>query len=222
MVTLGSRLKQKGKLTGRFADALSWMYLALCALRRYEAEGRRAEDLPLVQWGCETSLAQVQAAFEGIRQNFDVPVLGFLLRGPAALWSRLNPVGAPPSDRLGKRIARLITTPGPVRDRLAEDVYVPTDAHGSCIERAFRLRFAAAPAIDKVREASRTRRLAGGPPESLLDAAVEASVLTRAEADLVREAAAAREDAVQVDTFTEEEYRRPANDPVEADNLAVR
>src|SRR5690606_5608212 len=34
MGALGGDLKRKEKLTGRFADALSWMYLACAALRR--------------------------------------------------------------------------------------------------------------------------------------------------------------------------------------------
>lgn len=221
MISLGSRLKQKGKLAGRFADALSWMYLSLCALRRYEAEGRRPEDLPLVQWACEHSLAQVQAAFEGIRQNFDAPVLGWLLRGPVALWSRLNPVGSPPSDRLGAQVARLLTTPGPVRDRLGEDVFSPADGASGRVERAFDLLWQAAPALDKIRQASRAGRLPKGAPDSLVAAALETGVLSRTEADLVRQAAAAREDAIQVDSFTLAEYQRrtPA---VEEEAVPVR
>ena len=46
MIALGSRLKQRGKLTGRFADALSWMYLTTAALRRYEAEGAARKTCP--------------------------------------------------------------------------------------------------------------------------------------------------------------------------------
>ncbi len=220
MITLGSRLKQRGKLTGRFADALSWMYLAVAALRRYEAEGRRPEDLPLVQWAAEHSLAQVQTAFEGIRRNFDAPGLGLLLRGPVALVSRLNPLGAPPSDRLGAELARLLTTPGPVRDRLAEDMYIPSDPREALgrMERAFGLVSEAAPVLEKIRQAARAGRLPKGAPDTLLAAATEAGVIDAREAALVREAAAAREDAIQVDSFSPAEYER--RDPV-AEELPV-
>jgi acyl-CoA dehydrogenase len=188
------------------------MYLAVATLRRYEAEGRRPEDLPLVQWAAEHSLAQVQTAFEGIRRNFDAPVVGFLLRGPVAFFSRLNPLGAPPSDRLGAHVARLLTTPGPVRDRLAQDLFVPSDPREAVgrLERAFRLVSEAAPVLEKIRHASRAGRLARGAPEALLAAATEAAVIDAREAALVREAAAAREDAIQVDSFTIEEYQRRA------------
>ncbi|MDZ7670827.1 MAG: acyl-CoA dehydrogenase domain-containing protein [Gammaproteobacteria bacterium] len=50
MYLIGSKLKARGNLSGRFADALTWQVLAVAALRRYEAEGRRQEDLPLVQF----------------------------------------------------------------------------------------------------------------------------------------------------------------------------
>ncbi|MBY0385836.1 acyl-CoA dehydrogenase, partial [bacterium] len=36
MGTLGGRLKMKGKITGRFADVLGWMYLATSVIRRFE------------------------------------------------------------------------------------------------------------------------------------------------------------------------------------------
>src|SRR5262245_34641249 len=161
MISLGSRLKRRGKLTGRFADALSWMYLALATLRRYEAEGRREEDLPLVQWAAEHALAHVQAAFEGIRRNFGTGLVGAVLRGPVALFGRLNPVGSPPSDRLGERVARLLMSPGPVRDRLAENLYVPSDPRQALgrLQNAFRLVIEAAPVLDKIREASKASRL---------------------------------------------------------------
>jgi acyl-CoA dehydrogenase len=221
MITQGSRLKQRGKLTGRFADALSWMYLALATLRRYEAEGRRPEDLPLVEWAVGHSLAQVQAAFEGIRGNFEAPVLGWLLRGPVALFSRLNPVGTPPSDRLGARVARLLTTPGPVRERLGEGLYIPTDPQEAVgrLERAFRLVSEAAPVIDKIRQATRAGRLPKGAPEALTSAAREAGIIEASEAALVCEAVAAREDSIQVDSFSLAEYQR--RDPVDAELQAV-
>ena len=44
--SLGGRLKRKEKLTGRFADLLSWMYLGTAVLIRFEKEGRPEEQEP--------------------------------------------------------------------------------------------------------------------------------------------------------------------------------
>ena len=38
------KLKVQEKLTGRFADVLSWMFIATAVIKRYEDEGRKKED----------------------------------------------------------------------------------------------------------------------------------------------------------------------------------
>ena len=166
LLSLGSRLKKKEKLSGRFADVLSWMYLGFCTLRRFEAEGRRPEDLPLVRWAAEHTLARIQTAFEGIRQNFEGPLRILIPRGR---------IGAPPSDRLGAEVASILRKPGEQRDRLTADVFLPADPGEALarLERAFVLTWEDAP-----------------------------------------EAAAARADALQVDSF-------PAEEPVQAKARAL-
>lgn len=207
MLSLGSRLKTRQKLTGRLADVLSWMYLALCALRRFEAEGRREEDLPLVRWSVEHALSRIQTAFEGICRNFAGPAAP-LLRTLGAWWCRINPIGHPPSDALGSRVAAILRRSGEQRERLTSGVYVPADPEQALgrLERAFVLLTEAAPVLDRIATASRAGQLPAGPPVSLLDAALAAGLIRPEEAEKVREAAAAREDAIQVDSFPLDEY----------------
>ena len=45
---LGGGLKTKQKLTGRLADALSELYLLCCVLKRYEDDGKPANDRHIV------------------------------------------------------------------------------------------------------------------------------------------------------------------------------
>ena len=195
LLTLGSRLKLREMLSGRFADVLSWMYLGFCALRRFEAEGRRAEDLPLVRWAVEHALSQIQTAFEGIYANFGGP-LGWLLRQRLPTV-RFNPVGAPPSDRLGAEAADVLRRPGPQRDRLTDGLFLPEDPDEPLakLERAFLLVRDAAPILRRIAKA----RLSP-------DEALEAGLLTPDESDLLRAAAAARADVLRVDRFSLEEY----------------
>jgi acyl-CoA dehydrogenase len=221
MLSLGGKLKLREKLSGRFADVLSWMFLAVATLRRFEAEGRREEDLPLVRWSLDWSLTQIQEAFAGIYRNFEGP-FALWMRGPAAFWARLNPIGAPPSDREGSRLAAILQTPGEQRDRLTAGLYVPSDAAEAVgrIERAFLLVHRSQALVERVRTASREGRIPGGPPESLLDVAVTAGVIDGREAGLIREAAEARRDAIEVDSFSLEEYlgivERPASAKIAA------
>jgi acyl-CoA dehydrogenase len=118
-------------------------------------------------------------------------------------------VGSPPSDRLGAQVARLLTRPGPARERLTAGIFLPTDASEPLarVERAFRLAAEAAPVLDRLREAGRHGTLPKASTDQL-ETALAAGLIDSREAGLVREAAAARLDAIQVDSFAEAEYLR--------------
>ncbi len=209
LFSFGGTLKRREKLTGRFADILSWMYLGTATLRRFEAEGCKSEDLPFVHWVLQYALAQIQQAFEAIFSNLPVPVLGRLLRGPVAWWWRLNSIGSLPSDQLGSQIARSLQTPGQQRDRLTADIYIPSalDETLGRLEAAFLLSSQAGPILKTIKAASRV----GMPqqrPDHLIAAALEAGVISKEQAELIRQAECDRHDAVQVDAFTVEEYQQ--------------
>lgn len=207
LFTLGGGLKKKEKLSGRFADALSWQYLGICALRRFEAEGRREEHLPFVRWAVEHALARIQRAFEGVYANFPVPVLGRLFRGPLAALARLNPIGTGPSDELGARVAAALQEPGLARESLTAGIFVPADEAETLaqLERAFELSHRSRDAYAKIRDAVRSGELPKARPKRLVRAAYEAGVIEEAAFELLRETEAARREAVRVDAFDFEE-----------------
>ncbi len=208
MVALGGELKRREKITGRFADLFSCMYLGTATLRRFEAEGRRTDDLPLLHWSMQFILAQLQHSFDSLLKNLKVPGLGLLVRGPIALWSRINRIETMPSDELGAQVARIIQTPGPQRDRLTEGIYVPDDPNEALgrLERAFKISYDAAAVDRKIRDAVRAQKLPKGRPRELVSVALESGIIGAEESRLIEEAEAARNDAIQVDSFTVEEY----------------
>jgi acyl-CoA dehydrogenase len=208
LLAYGGRLKAKEKLSGRFADALSWMVLAAATLRRFEAEGRRSEDRPLLDWALTESLSRIQEAFEGIARNFETPIFGWAIRGPTAWWLRWNRLAAPPGDRLGARAAAVLLAPGEQRDRLTAGLFLPDDPREALgrVERAFRLSHRAAPLEERLRQARGEGKLAAGRPEEVAAAAGALGLLTAAESALVAEAAAARREAIEVDSFSLAEY----------------
>jgi acyl-CoA dehydrogenase len=203
LIALGGRLKHQENLTGRFADVLCWLYLGSATLRRYEAEGRQAADLPLVHWVMQHALAQIQTAFEGIFQNMPVPILGTILRYPVAAWWRLNPIATPLSDRLSHQIAQHLQTPGVDRDRLTAGIHIPTDVSQSLgrLEQAFLLATQAEPILQVIKNASHQGKIPAGKPEQLVAIALELGVIQSPEATLVWQAEAARKEAIQVDAF---------------------
>ncbi len=210
MGTLGGALKRKGKLTGRFADILSWMYLGTAVLRRFEAEGRPQDDLPFLHWCMQYALAQIQQGFDGLFLNLDIPVLGPLFRGPIALWSRLNPIGSMPSDKLGGQIARALQTAGVQREALTAGIHLPSSPDEALrrLERAFELSCGAGGAEHKIQEAIRSGKLPKDKPEQLIEEALKKGIIGLSDAHLMYEAETARNDAIQVDSFTLEEYER--------------
>ncbi len=80
MLMLGGDLKRREKLSGRFADALTYMLICSAVLKRYEDTGRPQEDMPLVDWAARFCIFEVQRALDGILRNFPSPVLGQWLR----------------------------------------------------------------------------------------------------------------------------------------------
>ena len=212
MGTLGGDLKRKEKLTGRFADILSWMYLGNAVLARFENEGRLKEDEPFMRWAMEHALQQIQVSFDGIYENFEVPGLSAVLSGPMALWSRANPLSTGPSDYLGHKVAQAMQVPGPQRDRHTSGLFVsddPTDALGR-LENALRLVHEAGPVERKIKDAIKAKQRPRIRGKKLVEMAAEKGIITRDEAQQIARAEAARTDAIQVDAFTLEEYMRNA------------
>jgi acyl-CoA dehydrogenase len=213
MGTLGGDLKRKEKITGRFADIFSWMYLGAAVLRRYEAEGRRPEDLPFVDWSMQHALWRIQEAFDGLFANLTVPGGTWLFRGPVAAWNRINRLAPYPSDDLGQVIAQALQVPGDQRDRLTAEMHIPSDPEEALgrLERAFLLAVQADDVQRNIKDAIRAKKLPRRVEQGeLVRQAVEQQIITPAEAQLLRDANDARNDAIQVDSFTLEEYAEGA------------
>ena len=209
MGLLGGKLKVKEKITGRFADILAWMYIGTSVLRRWEAEGRRKEDLPLVHYSMQEVFKNIQQGFDGIFSNFDVPVLGWFFKYPIKFWSRLNRIDSDLSDKLSHKVADMILNDQDIRERLTHGIYLPLDNKEEALgrlENAYKLAKQTEGLVKKVKKAQRAKKLEKAPILKVLDEAVKQNVLTQQEADLVKEAETAILDTIQVDDFSEEQY----------------
>ncbi|MCG6934968.1 MAG: acyl-CoA dehydrogenase [Proteobacteria bacterium] len=201
LMTLGGSLKRREKLSGRLGDILSHLYLASAALKRFEDQGNPREDLPLLNWVCQYNLYEIQKAFDGLLQNLPNRAMAWLIR-----WF-VFPLGQhfkAPSDKLGHHIAELLLSPSAARDRLTAGLYIPesTDEQLGRIEDALVKVIKAEPAERRLR-----RELKNYTPdytglEGMLAAGLEQRIITELDADLIREAEAARNDVIQVDDFS--------------------
>lgn len=206
--TLGGKLKVRGSLAGRFADALAWQLIAVSTLRRFEDEGRKKEDLPLVQYTCEHALYEVQKAFEGIYRNFDVPVIGLWMRTVGSWLLRLNPVGYVPSDKLSSKTAKTIQEFNDQFDRITQGIFIPDAKEEGLghLLHTFKLMYETREISEKIVKAQKARKLPRGIPDELADKALEEGVITSEEAKRLKEVTEARMVAIDVDAFTPAEF----------------
>jgi acyl-CoA dehydrogenase len=196
LLALGGGLKRREMLSARFGDILSELYLSSAALKRWNDEGRRSEDLPLLEWCMQASFATIAARFDEIFANFPIRPVGWLLR---FLLQPFGPRRRGPSDRVTARCAAIITTPSAARDRLLPDLFHPpaSELHNGVarLERAFALVTAAQPIRDRM-HAARVRDV---------DQAFTQRTINEQEAAQLKEAAEAVAAAIAVDDFAPEE-----------------
>ncbi len=203
MLVLGGSLKRRERLSARMGDILSQMYLVSATLKRFEDDGRQADDAPLAHWAIQDAMYKLQDAFEGVLANFPNRAVA---RGLRLLVFPLGHPVAPPSDELGQQVARVLTRPGAARDRLTQDCYVPTDTTEpiGAIEAAF-IASVGTEAIDrKIRQFEKTGQLDGNPAANVRDMAQAvhaAGGITDDEYEAVRLRNELRDRVIAVDDF---------------------
>ncbi len=200
MGVLGGKLKFKEKLSARLGDVFSYLYIASAMLKRYEDTDRPEADRPLLAWAFHYCVWHMQMALDGAIRNFPVRPVGWLLR---VLVFPLGRREVPPSDRLGRRVAALITAPGEARERLMEWVYL-TPTPNNTIGRMNALLpevIAAEPVERKFAKAQKAGQFSSHDYLGQLDEAVQAGVIDSAEAALLKRVREGVFEFISVDDF---------------------
>lgn len=208
MASLGGALKRRGATTGRLGDMLSELLMLSAILKRYEEEGRPAEDIPLVHWVCRDALSRAETAFDALLANHPSRLAAFVLRV----------IGAPfglglkaPADRLTQEAAGLIQRHGAARDRLLAGSWTPrleVDPIAATL-----VAFDIYPEVEaleaRLKPAMRDGRIARMPQNLTLmpkwaAEAESAKLIDRREREMIETFAAHADQAVQVDDFPED------------------
>ncbi len=200
MLIFGSSLKRKERISGRFADVLSYMYLASAAIKRFEDDGRPAEDIPLLRWACDYAIHQAEKTLVGIIKNLPNAFLRWLIGGLSFPAGRRYLV---PSDKLGHEVASLLLEPSSARDRLTHGVYItsdPADVTGR-LEDALPKVIAAEPLERKLSTLVNERPILHGDHEGQMREALATKLIDVQEADILRAAQIARRAVIMVDDF---------------------
>ncbi len=201
---LGGDLKRKQRISGRLADILSDLYMISAVLKRYEDEGRMIEDAPLVSAIVRDHIFAIEQSFGALFANFP----NFLIRHLMGFLAfPLGRHARPASDRVTYRFARAVLRPGTFRDRLTAGTYVtmdPKDITGVLEDALIKVTRA-----EEV-ESKFVRAIKKGIIERRLDRdaitdAVDAGILTEAEAAMLRLADQATDRVIKVDDFQSDE-----------------
>jgi acyl-CoA dehydrogenase len=220
LLTLGGSLKRKERISGRFADALSNLYLCSCVLKNYQDQGSPQDDLPLLHWACQQTLHRAHQSLLDIFHALPVPapaaLLGavFLALPRRTLASLLRfflfPSGkpyAPPADYLVHQTAALLLKNSATRDRLTHGIYInhkPDDVTGR-IEVAFQAVLESMPVEAKIHAAQKQKQLPKGAILDVLDTAISKAIISKKEAELIVAAEKNRFAVISVDDFSPEQ-----------------
>ncbi|AGH95610.1 acyl-CoA dehydrogenase [Pseudobdellovibrio exovorus] len=221
MGSLGGQLKMKEKITGRFADIFSNMYMSVCVLRRFKEDGQREEDLPYVQYFLKYSMAEIQKGFDGLFDNLKIPGLRWFFKGVLGAWSRINSIGSQATDGWSHLISNSMMYSKEQRDRLTDGIYwVAESTHGTAtvqsraqidqtarLENAFVIVTQAENAERKIRSAIKSGAIPKKKGKASWDDALAKQIISQEEYRLLSEADQVRYDAILVDDYNETEYQ---------------
>ncbi|MYM59681.1 acyl-CoA dehydrogenase [Vibrio sp. OCN044] len=199
MAVLGGTLKRKERLSARLGDILSQLYLSSATLKRFDSDGRIADDLPLLHWGLQDSLKQAEIAIDELLANFPNKWLGKALRFVILPFGRIRKA---PSDQLDSEVARILQTPSATRDRLGRNQYFQASEFNAAgkVEQALHVILQAEPVFNKVCQAIDERR-----PflrlDLIADIGLEKGIIDSDDAKLLRDAEQHRLYVINVDDF---------------------
>jgi acyl-CoA dehydrogenase len=205
MLTLGGYLKKKESLSARLGDVLSAMYLASMVLKHHDNQDRPAEDLPIVEWACRNLLYHAQEQLHGFLRNFPNRLLAGVMR--VIVFPRGRTYSAP-SDRLGRRVAELVTRCGDSRDRLCRNIYWTLEPGNplGLLEEALRLAERMEPIEKRIRvEGVKTGRVTALDLPGQITQAQALGIISEEEANALRDYDRKVMNLVRVDDFAPHE-----------------
>lgn len=152
---------------------------------------------------------KAQIAIDGLYQNI-FGCCGKWILFPFAMWSRLNAFACPANDRLDHLVVKNLVKNGEFRDNLTDGIYVSTDKNDNLgrLENAMKLHEKAQVVSEKIKAGIKAKTLPHRRVEDLVEAAHTKSVITLEEKHIMQDALSAVLDAMQVDEYSLEEYKK--------------
>ncbi len=201
MVILGGELKRKEAISARLGDVLSYLYLGAAVVKQCQDHHGQLQELVFVEWSLQYCLYKIQEAFDQLFNNFPQRCLGGMLKFLVFPWGLRFKL---PRDRLSFRVARLLSEPSPLRERLCRYTFLgksPADPLAK-VEHAFLTTVLAEPIEKKINAAIKQKQIPRCDRwEDLLVVLQKEQLLSEEEIEIWHQAQLARAAAVAVDEF---------------------
>ena len=198
LIMLGGELKRKERLSARLADGMSYLYMAMAALRNCQKNDEHPDQQLHARWAVTYCFYHSQKAMISLCHNFPSRPLGFLLRLLAFPFGQTMRF---PSDKLDNKLARLMVGNNDYRNMIKKTLYLSEDSNEPVdrVENALQLIIRHADISAKIGD---LKRYSFGALKEQLALKVGKGELTQAEMDSLVAVERARWDAIQVDEFT--------------------
>ena len=208
LLTLGGALKRKEYLSGRYADALAYLYIGSLTLKRHHDEGNKKEDVALVDYALTEMEHFIEDALFGVIDNLPNRAAAWKIRLIAFPFGRCY---KKPTDKQRDAIVEAVVHPdNGVRDRLTPDVFVPKkNIPGlGALEAAYAHAINAMDARKKLDKARRKGLVKKGSVKDMAKEAHQSQVIGEEEYAFLVAADESVDDIVQVDYFDPKDYAK--------------
>lgn len=197
LIYLGGALKRRERLSARLADGLSYLYMAMAALRYYEEYENAGYEIH-AQWAVSYCFYHAQKAMLNMCRNFPSKIIGILIR---VFVFPLSQSFHPPKDNLDHRLAQVMMTNNHYRDGIKKFIYLSEDKKQPVdrMEFALQLLITNENLYKKIPD---LKRMNHNVLKEELAIRVNKGELTEQEMDILIEIEKARWDAIQVDEFS--------------------
>lgn len=214
MTTLGSELKMRELISARLGDVLANLYLASMVLKNWHETQPVDGERDLMEYSLALLLYRAENAMDEFLQNLPNRPVALALR---AITMPLGRRWDKPHDDLTRKLARAISTDSPVREKLLAGAWTTQEEGEGVIDNPIARYNYLLKDYDKAEQLYRkvTKAYAKGQlpmdalhPEERFEAALEADIFTKEEADFMREYEAVVLEMLTVDDFPFDEFAR--------------
>ncbi len=186
LLIYGGKLKRKESMSARLGDMLSYLYMLSAVIKYYHDEGAKKDDLPLIQYIFESTLFLFEQRMQEVLQNIKQRWIAVILKIVTMPFGRRIKF---PSDRLIKKVAKIVLEPNELQQRIATGIY-KTNVGNNPVAKIYELLpriIAAEPLEQKVNVAIKKGKIQGYSVLEKYQDAFAADILTKAEyQDLVK------------------------------------